>query len=94
VNTAQVGQTAVEIESMSDTIRSILETDKNALNKLSNWQGQAAEKIKGSINKFITRNYDKIPTVFKHYTQFLFQNVAEDYAVTEKTNIDLSSLFR
>jgi uncharacterized protein YukE len=90
VNTAQIVQSATDIEKLNDLCQKALEADKSAMNTLANsWEGKASNETMNLFNKrFVKKHYDNASTLISQYTAFLFQDVAQCYEEAENINIE------
>ncbi len=95
LNTDQVMQIALEIDSINKQLNEELEKSKNIINSLSNtYQGEASNAVREAYNSFATKYFQNYQDVINQYVQFLKVNVVEGGENLETHNIKLADQFK
>lgn len=95
VNTAQIEQTASNIENLNKRMTEELTKSKAVIDNLSNtWEGEAAQETIASFDKFAARYFQSYEDIISQYVKFLRENVEQGYIETEIANTALADYFK
>lgn len=95
ISPSEVRQIAQRVEDLNNDLSMVLKNSQSTINNLSNiWRGRASNATIGAYNDFAKNYFEQYARLLQDYVTFLRTSVADDYDLTENTNVDLGQAFR